>query len=146
MSDCIIFNGCKDKKGYGLISKNKKHYRAHRLAYAEYIGVDIIEVKGNVLHSCDNPSCVNPLHLREGTNYENVQDRVSRGRNGSTPGERHAMSKLTDKEVIQIRNYYIPPGKIKDLRYGNGKEICEKYGISATQLMNIVRRIKWKHI
>lgn len=34
----------------------------------------------NVLHSCDNPPCVNPRHLRIGTQAENVQDMVSRGR------------------------------------------------------------------
>lgn len=34
----------------------------------------------HILHSCDNPPCVNPNHLREGTQAENNADMMARGR------------------------------------------------------------------
>ena len=34
----------------------------------------------NVLHSCDNPSCVRPSHLRIGTQHENIMEMAARGR------------------------------------------------------------------
>ena len=55
--------------------------RVHRL-----LGRDGEEAHGPipdgllVLHSCDNPSCVNPDHLRVGTQAENIQDRDAKGR------------------------------------------------------------------
>lgn len=36
----------------------------------------------HILHSCDNPRCCNPEHLRIGTHQDNMNDKVSRGRSG----------------------------------------------------------------
>jgi hypothetical protein len=50
------------------------------------------------MHSCDNPGCVNPTHLRPGTPLENARDRVVKGRS-----RRNGMAKLADAQVQQIR-------------------------------------------
>lgn len=54
-----------------------------------------------VMHSCDNPPCVNPKHLRPGTKMDNSRDCVNKKRN--VFGERHSKSKLTESQVLNIR-------------------------------------------
>jgi DNA-directed RNA polymerase specialized sigma24 family protein len=53
-----------------------------------------------VLHSCDNPPCVNPEHLRAGTQRDNRRDAVIRRR--TARGERNAAAKLTDAQFAAI--------------------------------------------
>lgn len=75
---CHVWNGAKTDKGYGLIEVSGKTRRAHRVAYEVYKGV--IPAGMLILHRCDNPSCVNPEHLRVGTQADNMQEMVSKGR------------------------------------------------------------------
>lgn len=77
---------------------------AHRLAYLLAGGV--IEEGEVVRHfRCDQPDCMNALHLRAGTVADNVRDRDIRNRR--TPflprGEAHWSSKLTDADAMRIR-------------------------------------------
>lgn len=70
------------KKPYGrmIFMKNGKPnlYSTHRVSYKINYGIDPKEL--HVLHTCDNPKCVNPKHLFLGTNEDNVRDKVSKGR------------------------------------------------------------------
>lgn len=54
-----------------------------------------------VLHSCDNPTCINPNHLRIGTAKDNAQDREKRGRHGSTDGA-GTPPKYDDSTVLKV--------------------------------------------
>ena len=80
---CWIWRGTRDAYGYGELSsktvdERKTMLKAHRLAF--------LFTHGNcpenlhVLHSCDNPACVNPAHLRLGTARDNMHDMIERGR------------------------------------------------------------------
>jgi hypothetical protein len=76
---CWIWMGSKNSKGYGVRRKPgggviTMHRYSFELANGP-IGMGL-----NILHSCDNPSCVNPAHLRAGSQADNVADMVSRGR------------------------------------------------------------------
>lgn len=71
--------------GYGRFKLNGRTVRAHRVA-VDWIG-DGADDDASLLHSCDNPKCVNPSHLRPGTHAENMVDMVARGR--SAKGDRH---------------------------------------------------------
>jgi len=77
-SPCWIWLGTKNSKGYGSFRVGKKNLKAYRFSYQHYIA-DIPEGM-MVLHSCDNPSCVNPKHLRVGTAQDNADDMTSRNR------------------------------------------------------------------
>jgi hypothetical protein len=63
----------KDKTG------KQRWVSAHRFSYSAFkgkIGKGLV-----ILHSCDEPLCVNPDHLEANTQGKNMQDMVSRGRN-----------------------------------------------------------------
>lgn len=65
-------------RGYGQLKVNGHPLRAHRMAYELVCGA--VPDGLMVLHSCDNPKCCNPAHLRAGTAADNYQDAVERGR------------------------------------------------------------------
>lgn len=75
---CWIWTGYKWSTGYGAITIQNKRTLVHRYMYEAFFG----KVKdGNmVCHKCDNPLCVSPLHLFEGTGSDNVQDAIKKGR------------------------------------------------------------------
>jgi hypothetical protein len=64
--------------GYGTISVNYKLWLAHRLSY--HVFVEEIPDGLNVLHKCDNKMCVNPEHLFVGTQVQNLEDMIRKGR------------------------------------------------------------------
>jgi hypothetical protein len=104
---CWIWMLAKNSKGYGFIGERvndiDKMRLAHRVSYQYHYGdLDDSDV---VLHSCDNPSCINPAHLKKGTQSENIQDAFDKGRKKQPIlfGEHHPKSKLTLENVEFIR-------------------------------------------
>lgn len=51
---------------------------AHRVAYVKWVGP--LEDDAVLLHTCDNPGCINPAHLRAGTTLDNMRDMRNKGR------------------------------------------------------------------
>lgn len=82
-SECVLFKGYKDSLGYGQfqfrLNGKKKNTTAHRASYIIHTG-ESIKTEDVIMHSCDNPNCVNPNHLSKGTHADNVADRVRKGR------------------------------------------------------------------
>jgi hypothetical protein len=80
---CWLWVAAKDKYGYGSVwnSRLKRVDCAHRVGYELYKG----EIpKGMFLcHKCDTPACVNPDHFFLGTQKDNVQDSIDKGRHSS---------------------------------------------------------------
>lgn len=68
----------KSNSGYGVMGVGRSICRAHRVSYKLFFGNFKKEL--DVLHRCDNPSCVNPNHLFLGTDEDNQRDRVAKGR------------------------------------------------------------------
>ena len=138
-STCWEWIGSKNKFGYGQITIQNKGLKAHRVAYFLYYR--IIDPSGfiKVLHKCDNPSCVNPAHLFEGTQTENIQDMVIKRRQRNKPlyGENNPMSKLTWAEVEDIRRLY-SGGNISQ------KQLSNDYMVSPMTINRIVNGISWK--
>lgn len=75
---CIEFSGCKTKAGYGLQHNNGKTRLAHRVAFENFWGE--IPKGFIVMHTCDNPACIDPTHLRLGTRSDNLKDAYDKGR------------------------------------------------------------------
>lgn len=73
---CWVWQGCIDKKGYGVLKINSKNYQLHRIVFeaANNIAVGIETVH----HKCANRSCVNPEHLQKISNRENVAEMMER--------------------------------------------------------------------
>lgn len=76
--ECWEWSGGRTRAGYGQFYFRGYRDYAHRISYQIYVGI-IPERKG-ILHKCDNPCCVNPNHLFPGTQKDNGQDMVSKGR------------------------------------------------------------------
>ena len=84
---CWLWMADVDQKGYGRFSLNGgKRVKAHRFSWKVHNGEIPEELDGQdyrgpcILHSCDNPTCVNPHHLFVGTQFDNIKDMIQKGR------------------------------------------------------------------
>lgn len=77
-SDCWIWIGGLNSKGYGCLSVEGKIESASHVSWELNFGP--IPDGFDVLHKCDTPRCVNPDHLFLGTHTDNMQDKVKKGR------------------------------------------------------------------
>ena len=99
--ECLVWTGTKDKDGYGVFRLNNRWHKAHRYFYPDDIPKGLL-----VLHSCDNPPCVLPDHLRVGTSQDNVDDMVKRGRS-IHPSNPTAICR--NGHIRTINNTYVSP-------------------------------------
>lgn len=139
--ECWEFQGCKNQDGYGIFNIDRHHLRSGGAHRASWIFANKQEIpKGmKILHSCDNPPCCNPKHLRLGTQQENIEDMLLRKRHRCPEGVKHAHAKLTNEIVLAIRAEYT--GK-----KGEQTWIGNKYGITSANVKAIVERRTWKHV
>lgn len=86
-SGCWDWIGAKSSTGYGKLTIQGKSWRAHRLSYSLFNGG--IDDGMFICHTCDNPSCVNPEHLFQGTPQDNVLDMISKNRHWNNGGVNH---------------------------------------------------------
>lgn len=129
--------GCKTNGGYGQI-RNGQMKLAHRVSYELFNGP--IPKGMLVLHSCDDPGCVNPEHLHLGNNSTNAKEMMERGRSNFNPvmGEHHTKAKLTDDQVIDIYNL------CKDGK--NQYSIAEQYGVDQSHVSLIANKKVRKYL
>jgi hypothetical protein len=137
-NECWEWTGYKDKKGYGRININSKMIGTHRFSYLIYN--KIIPDGMLILHSCNNPSCVNPTHLRAGTNKDNAQDSLLAGTSRSLHqnGEKNTSSKITENQAIKIIELYNSGVLLKD--------ISEMFNIQVPAIQRIATGKRWSHI
>lgn len=101
---CWEWKAAKTRQGYGQFGYRGQMRGAHRVAYELYIS--LIPYGMQVLHICDNPSCVNPEHLRLGTNADNVEDRKLKGRSARLVGTDHHNSAFTKETLEELKKQY----------------------------------------
>lgn len=90
------------------------------------------------LHHCDQPLCIEPTHLYIGTQQDNVNDMMSRGRHGygDNYGSAHPSSKLTGDQVREIKRR-IAQGESQS-------SVAKDYPVGRSQIANIISCGSWK--
>jgi len=84
--NCWLWLRSKTKRGYGKITLDGKTLYVHRVVWEALHGE--IPKGMKILHHCDNPSCVNPAHLFQGTQKDNMQDMLAKGRGNKASGDK----------------------------------------------------------
>jgi hypothetical protein len=104
MNECWEWRAAKTTAGYGKMKVSGVMYIASRLAWEIFNGRTLSDSLV-ARHACDNPACCNPEHIQPGTQTQNMQDMVSRGRHrpAGMPGETNPRAKLTQSDVQEIR-------------------------------------------
>ena len=134
MSDCVISPYYKNKDGYGQATHKGKQVLHHRLTYCLTNQVELDSIKGLVvMHTCDNPGCVNPIHLVLGSQQDNLRDMKQKDR--LRKGNSHTNSKLTADLIPLIRK---DPGTLA--------VIAAKHGVSIDTISQVKAKTSWKHI
>lgn len=127
---------------YGRLGFQGRYVLAHRLAFYLAHGR---WPEPNACHHCDNPSCVNPAHLFEGSHQDNVDDRETKGRNKPPPrGEKHHSARLTENDVRAIRA--VDAADTSGRLYGRRAKLARRYGVAPETIASIVLRRIWKDV
>ena len=132
---CWQWVGLTDEDGYGRIGVKRTMLGAHRVSWEFHRGA--IPEGLCVLHTCDNPACMNPDHLFLGTNQENTHDRYLKGR--SAAGENNGNAKLSRQEVRDIR-------KLSSTGRCTRKELASRFNVTSKMIGYIVRRQNWRDL
>ena len=130
--ECWEWTKCRSVHGYGRlrvrdVSGERHDIRAHRLSYLLAGGA--LNNRDQVLHSCHNPLCCNPAHLRVGTHADNMDDKVASGR-ASRCGKR-----LSFEKAREIRAEF-EAGATK-------RELATKFGVHFTSIQAVVTGRSW---
>jgi hypothetical protein len=123
LTPCQPWTGKVRPNGYGRTGTGEY---AHRAA----VGAKAGEV---VRHLCDNQLCVNPQHLRKGTQKQNLMDMRFKSRavvNGR---------KLTEADVREARELYAKGGTPYI-------ELAARYGVARSVIQDAVKHKTWKHV
>ncbi len=123
--DCWVWTAALLKTGYGCLRINRKTTRAHRVAYELSVGP--IPDGALLRHTCDNPRCVKPAHLLLGDKRLNTQDAIERGQHKC--GERDSKAKLTNQNVIEIREALA--------RGETGRALARRFGVGESAISQI---------
>jgi hypothetical protein len=128
-NECWPWRGKTERNGYGRTTFGGKRHNVSRIVF-DLTNPGVLSRRLFVLHSCDNPVCCNPGHLRAGTAKENAEDRDKRNRSYKWTGAEHPRCKLTANQVVEI----------KELRRNGvtGRSVAKMFGVSPATISSIV--------
>lgn len=132
LGPCWVWMGAKQGEAYGAFMFEGRVVRAHRMSLYFALGRWPL----NALHRCDNPPCVRPAHLEDGTMADNMHDAMAKGRHAH--GGRVPNAKLKPNDVVAIR-----------LAAASGIDwnaLASQYKVSETTIREAVLRRSWRHI
>ena len=149
-SGCWGWNGATHPAGYGLLGKGR---RAEGLIRSTHVSWLIhkgyaVPVGLIIRHTCDNPPCCNPEHLRIGTHKQNHEDMVKRGREKFRLKPRYdfdnnkcKVSREERAEIVEKYNKGVPKR-----RYGRvafAKHLAKEYGLCKSYVIQLVRQANY---
>ncbi len=135
---CFIWKGSLSTKGYAQFQVDYRLKPASHLAWL--VAFNSFPPTGKILcHHCDDPRCVNIVHLFCGTKSDNNRDRDAKGRHVALKGEESKSSKLTDSAVKEIRSSF-------NLHSHSSRVLARKFGVDVSAIWKVFRRKTWKHL
>ena len=138
-TECWLWEGYIDKLGYGIYQTDwakEITTKAYRLSYILFTDPMLRDPKQVVRHDCDNPTCVNPAHLRLGSHADNVADMDERGRRVVLRGHAHGSSKLSPEQVAEIRRLSAD-GMM-------GKDIATRFGLNKNTIYKLLNGVTYQ--
>ncbi len=130
-SGCWLWTGFVQSSGYGQIQINRKPVPAHRVAWEMFRG-DIPQGM-RICHKCDTRSCVNPEHLFTGTQKDNMQDCIKKGRIFRPIGQKNFNCKITESDARFIRE-----------SLASSDSLALRFGIKRRQVNRIKSKEQWR--
>lgn len=122
----------RSRGGYASLSVGNREVQAHALAWR-------LTFHGPVqpgliyMHFCDTPPCCNPFHVYPATRLENIRDRNRKQRHAY--GSKSGRAKLDESKVLAIRACK-----------GQTAALATKYGVCASVIRAVRRRVTWRHV
>lgn len=138
---CWLWTAATKESGYGVIglgTRSQGTIKAHRLSYMLHKG-EIPDGK-IVMHLCNNPLCVNPDHLKAGTQKENARYMVDCGRLKipDNRGTKATWSKIDAVAAKEIMDAY------ESRKKGTGTALAKKFGVHKSTVYQIWAGKNWK--
>ena len=133
-SGCMEWKSAVNKDGYAACSAYGlfKSQLVHREVFRLFTG----ERPEVVMHTCDNPRCINPQHLVAGSHAANLQDKLRKGRQAK--GSANGRAKLTEKQITRIRKQRLAGKSYATLQ--------ALYGISRATVWRVLSGASWGHV
>lgn len=139
---CWLWTAARNASGYGVFAFNvgaNDIRLAHRVAYELVRGP--IPPGRIICHACDNPSCCRPEHLFEGSNQDNTDDLMAKGRyvpRRHAEGEAHAGAKLRRAIVLDARASHAAGETFVS--------IARRHAVGVSAIRRAVRGETWRHV
>lgn len=132
---CWLWQGETNNSGYGLIRYKGRKIPVTHFAYYLATGQWPTD---QINHVCHNPICVNPQHIYDGTQSQNMQDKINAGRHRQKDqyGEKNPKARLTVTKVKLIRKLHIT-GKY------TLSSLAQRFDVSTVTIWNIVKNKCW---
>ena|SRR5271155_1695554 len=124
-SSCWFWKAGCFKAGYGAVRYNGKAQYAHIVAYL--LSGNVIPEGKELHHTCENPPCVNPKHLKPMIHGEHSSQH--------TRGELNKLAKLTDERVHVIRS-----------SPETGRTLAKRFCVSETTISYVRLWKTWRHV
>lgn len=151
---CWEWTRALNNKGYGVCSILGRQTLAHRASFE--ISNGAIPKGAAILHSCDNPRCINPAHLRAGSQRENVKDAIKRARHVNPP-DTHSNPEWNAKRLAampkgeKLHNQSLTEAKAREIfrlhmGHHNVTQISNIVGVPKHVVADVCRGRSWRHL
>ena len=125
------------KGGYPRVKFDGVTHMAHRFVFG--VIYNVRQMPETVRHRCDNPACINIMHLQRGTMIDNNRDRDRRGRTRGPQGEEHGNSRLSAEDVLRVREIYARGERTQT-------ELARELGVDRATLSYAISGKSWGHL